>query len=115
MSFEEPMRLSQRIIESGAFFKFASIDIGLGEHLLGGSTALGAHRIKFKNNSGCSANGQFNVLSSLSHGIESLCKACRATCEMTDSSISVCLTGNGQEFSRGGALIDTDKKETQKR
>jgi hypothetical protein len=67
VGFEQPMRLRQRIIQPGAFFEFVSIHIGLGEHFLGGSTALGAHRIKFKNNSGCSANRQFNVLSSLSH------------------------------------------------
>ena len=56
VSFEKPVRLRQGIIESGAFFKFVSIHIGLSEHFLGGSTALGAHRIKFKNNSSCSAN-----------------------------------------------------------
>jgi len=67
VGFQQPVRLGQGIIEPGAFFKFISIHIGLGEHLLGGSAALGAHRIKFKNNSGCPANRQFDVLLSLSH------------------------------------------------
>jgi hypothetical protein len=67
MSFEKPVRLGERVVEPGAFFKFISIHIGLSEHFLGGSAALGAHRIKFKNNSGCSANRQFDVLLSLSH------------------------------------------------
>jgi hypothetical protein len=59
--------LGERIIKAGAFFKFISIHIRLSEHLLGGSAALGAHRIKFKNNSGCPANRQFDVVLSLSH------------------------------------------------
>jgi hypothetical protein len=67
VSFEKPVCLRQRIVKPGAFFKFVSIHVGLGQHLLGGSAALGAHRIKFKNNSGCSANRQFDVLLSLSH------------------------------------------------
>jgi hypothetical protein len=67
VAFQQSVRLGQGIIEPGAFFKFVSIHIGLGQHLLGGPAALGAHRIKFKNNSGCPANGQFDVLLSLSH------------------------------------------------
>jgi hypothetical protein len=67
VGFQQSVRLGQGVIEPGAFFKFVSIHIGLGKHLLGGSAALGAHRIKFKNNSGCSANRQFDVLLSLSH------------------------------------------------
>lgn len=67
VGFQQPVRLGQSIIEPGAFFKFISIHIGLGEHLLGGSAAFGAHRIKFKNNSGCPANRQFDVLLRLSH------------------------------------------------
>jgi hypothetical protein len=65
--FQQSMRLGECIIKPGAFFKFISIHIGLREHLLGGSAALGAHRIKFKNNSGCPANRQFDVVLSLSH------------------------------------------------
>jgi hypothetical protein len=65
--FQESVRLGESIIEPRAFFKFASIHINLGEHLLGGSAAFGAHRIKFKNNPGRSANRQFDVVSSLSH------------------------------------------------
>ena len=67
VGFQKSVRLGEGIIEPGAFFKFVSIHIGLGQHLLGGPAALGAHRIKFKNNSGCPANGQFDVLLSLSH------------------------------------------------
>lgn len=65
--FQQPVRFGEGIIEPGAFFKFISIYIGLREHLLGGSAALGPHRIKFKNNSGCPANRQFDVLLRLSH------------------------------------------------
>ena len=65
--FEQSVRLGESVIKSGAFFKFIPIHIGLREHLLGGSAALGAHRIKFKNNSGCPANRQFDVVLSLSH------------------------------------------------
>jgi hypothetical protein len=67
VGFQQPVRLGQGIIEPGAFFKFISIHISLGEHFLGGPAAFGAHRIKFKNNSGCPANRQFDVLLSLSH------------------------------------------------
>ena len=67
MCFQESVRLGEGIIESGAFFKFVTIHVGLGEHFLGSSATLGAHRIKFKNNSGCPANRQFDVLLSLSH------------------------------------------------
>ena len=66
--FQQSVRFGKGIIEPGAFFKFISIHIGLREHLLGGSAALGPHRIKFKNNSGCPANRQFDVLLRLSHG-----------------------------------------------
>ena len=65
--FQQSMRLGECIIKPGAFFKFISIHISLREHLLGGSAALGAHRIKFKNNSGCPADRQFHVALSLSH------------------------------------------------
>ena len=65
--FQESVRLGKGIIEPGAFFKFITIHIGLREHLLGGSAALGSHRIKFKNNSSCPANRQFDVVLSLSH------------------------------------------------
>src|SRR6267154_874145 len=65
--FQQSVRLGESIIKPGAFFKFISIHIGLREHLLGGSAALGAHRIKFKNNSGCPANRQFDVVLRLSH------------------------------------------------
>jgi hypothetical protein len=61
------MRLGECIIKPGAFFEFISVHIGLCEHLPGGSAALGAHRIKFKNNSGCPANRQFDVVLRLSH------------------------------------------------
>jgi len=67
VAFQQSVCLGQGIIEPGAFFKFVSIHVGLGQHLLGGPAALGAHRIKFKNNSGCSADRQFDVLLSLSH------------------------------------------------
>ena len=67
VGFEQSVRLGEGIIEPGAFFKLVSIHIGLSEHFLGGSAALGAHRIKFKNNSGCPANRQFDVVLSLSH------------------------------------------------
>jgi hypothetical protein len=43
VGFEEPVCLGQGIIQPGAFFKLISIHIGLREHLLGGSAALGAH------------------------------------------------------------------------
>jgi hypothetical protein len=65
--FQESVCFGKGIIEPGAFFKFISIHIGLREHLLGGSAALGPHRIKFKNNSGCTADRQFDVLLRLSH------------------------------------------------
>ena len=61
------MRLGECIIKPGALFKFTPIHIGLRKHLLGGSAALRAHRIKFKNNSGCPANRQFDVVLRLSH------------------------------------------------
>jgi hypothetical protein len=67
VAFQQSVRLGQGIIEPGAFFKFVSIHVGLGQHLLGGPAALGPHRIKFKNNSRCPANGQFDVLLTLSH------------------------------------------------
>jgi hypothetical protein len=65
--FQQSVRFGERIIKPGAFFKFISIHIRLREHFLGGSAALGAHRIKFKNNSGRPANRQFDVVLSLSH------------------------------------------------
>ena len=65
--FQESVRLGESIIKPGAFFKFIPVHIGLREHLLGRSAALRAHRIKFKNNSGCPANRQFDVVLSLSH------------------------------------------------
>jgi hypothetical protein len=65
--FQQSMRLGEGLIEPRAFFKFIPIHIGLREHLLGGSAAFDAHRIKFKNNSGCPANWQFDVVLSLSH------------------------------------------------
>jgi len=63
------VRFGECIIKAGAFFKFISIHFSLRKHLLGGSAALGAHRIKFKNNSGCPADRQFDVLLSLSHAV----------------------------------------------
>jgi hypothetical protein len=65
--FQKPVRLGESIIEPGAFFKFASIHISLGQHLLRSPATFGPHRIQFKNNSGCSSNRQFDVVSSLSH------------------------------------------------
>jgi hypothetical protein len=65
--FQQSVRFGESIIEPGALFKFVSIDFGVGKHLLGGSAALGPHRIKFKNYSGCTANRQFDVLLRLSH------------------------------------------------
>ena len=65
--FQQSVRFGERIIKPGAFFEFISIHICLREHFLGGSAALGAHRIKFKNNSGCPADRQFDVALSLSH------------------------------------------------
>jgi hypothetical protein len=66
-SFQQSVRFGEGIIKPCAFFKFISIHIGLREHLLGGSAALGSHRIKFKNNSGGPANRQFDVVLRLSH------------------------------------------------
>lgn len=56
IGFEQAMGLGQGIVQFGAFFKFAAIDLRLAQHLLGGFAALGPHRIEFKNNSGCPAN-----------------------------------------------------------
>jgi hypothetical protein len=67
VAFKQSVRLVQGVVQPGTFFKFVSIHVGLRQHLLGGPAALSTHRIKFKNNSRCSANGQFDVLLCLSH------------------------------------------------
>jgi hypothetical protein len=92
IAFEQSMGLCEGIIQFGAFFKFAAIDIRLAQHLLGGFAALGAHRIKFKNNSGRSANRQFNVLLSLSHADRIASQFPPRYVQKADSAISVCLT-----------------------
>lgn len=86
------MGLGQGIVQFGAFFKFAAIDIRLAQHFLGGFAALGPHRIEFKNNSGCSANRQFNVLLSLSHADRIASQIPPRYVQKADSAISVCLT-----------------------
>jgi hypothetical protein len=67
VGFEQSVRLGEGVVEPGAFFEFIPIHTRLSEHFLGGFAALGAHRIKFKNNSGRPANRQFDVLLRSSH------------------------------------------------
>ena len=94
VAFQQSVRLSQRIIQPRAFFKFASIHIRLAQHFLGGFAALGAHRIKFKNNSGCPANRQFDVWLSLSHADRIASQLLPRHVQKADLPISVCLTSS---------------------
>jgi hypothetical protein len=98
MAFEKPVRPGQRLIEFGAFFEFASVQIRLAQHLLGGFAAFGAHCIKFENNSGRAANRQFHVLLSLSHANRIASEFLPRHVQKADSRISVCLTSPKAPF-----------------
>jgi hypothetical protein len=104
IGFQQSVRLRQRFIKSGAFFKFAWIQIRLAQHLLGGSAAFGAHRIKFKNNSGCPANRQFYVLLSLSHADRIALPFPPRYVQKADSSIRLCLTSGKRSRTARGRL-----------
>jgi hypothetical protein len=97
VAFQQSVRLGQGVIQPGAFFKFVSIHVRPAQHFLSGPAALGAHRIKFKNNSGCSANRQFDVLLSLSHADRIALQTVPRYVTKADSSISVCLTSSNLE------------------
>ena len=111
IAFQQTVRLGEGLVESGAFFKFARIDIRLAQHLLGGFAALGAHRVEFKNDSGCPANRQFNVLLSLSHADRFASPSPPRYVQKADSPISVCLTSLKLHFpGQFGTILTVKEK-----